>query len=109
MRIAPEWVDYDREIKKLWQRVGPPAKPKASTSGSSPSMTTIANSARSSSKRMPPLILPGSETTESERCSSSTCSADPKPAVFKPPTLAQAPVSRPKSSELKPGDSLIYF
>lgn len=21
MRIAPEWVDYDREIKKLWKRV----------------------------------------------------------------------------------------
>ncbi|KAK4469064.1 hypothetical protein MN116_006653 [Schistosoma mekongi] len=23
MRIAPEWVDYDREIKKLWKRVYP--------------------------------------------------------------------------------------
>ncbi|CAH8508811.1 unnamed protein product [Heterobilharzia americana] len=34
MRIAPEWVDYDREIKKLWKRVYP------STSDTSPSGTT---------------------------------------------------------------------
>ncbi|CAH8615449.1 unnamed protein product [Dicrocoelium dendriticum] len=25
MRIAPEWVDYDQEIKQLWKRVYPPA------------------------------------------------------------------------------------
>ncbi|KAF5404753.1 UDP-glucose:glycoprotein glucosyltransferase [Paragonimus heterotremus] len=31
MRIAPEWVDYDREIKRLWRRIYPPPKPKSET------------------------------------------------------------------------------
>ncbi|THD28488.1 UDP-glucose:glycoprotein glucosyltransferase [Fasciola hepatica] len=110
MRIAPEWVDYDREIKKLWQRVNPSTKPKASisepSSSSSPPPPTTTTpgtpvSTGSSPEKARPFPPPGSETRDSEQCSSSTCSADTKPAAFKPPISARTPVSEPRTPEAK--------
>ncbi|CAH8474629.1 unnamed protein product [Schistosoma turkestanicum] len=43
MRIAPEWIDYDREIKKLWKRTYPSSTTtEGSSSSSSDSIKTSA-------------------------------------------------------------------
>ncbi|KAF6779417.1 hypothetical protein AHF37_03007 [Paragonimus kellicotti] len=45
MRIAPEWVDYDREIKRLWRRIYPPQKPKSETIQTVPEIVQESDSA----------------------------------------------------------------
>ncbi|VDP88514.1 unnamed protein product [Echinostoma caproni] len=122
MRIAPEWVDYDHEIKKLWQRINPPVTPKIVPSETTTTTTTPAttgSSPRKASPLMPsapeqdvfielnyPLSsshapTPGCHTTDPGTCSASTCTADStQSAGFKPPVPQQTPVSK---SEIKSG------
>ncbi|XP_018649005.1 putative udp-glucose glycoprotein:glucosyltransferase [Schistosoma mansoni] len=47
MRIAPEWVDYDREIKKLWKRVyvSPESSSSSSSAASASEFSTVSTTA----------------------------------------------------------------